>query len=777
MEQSSKFKTTLAILLLGLFAVIVFGLIWFFFLGPETPVGFGWYFFSFAAGLTMIVLPCTLPLAFVIVPLSMGKGAAKGLGIALAFGLGVALMLSVYGVVAAIIGEVAIGTLGAPLEVVKNWLYFVAGAFAFLFALGELGLVRFRMPTYSGAAPALIQKQQDFIKAFLLGLFLGNVGVGCPHPATPVILTRIAVSGDIFYGWLLFFTHAVGRVLPLLLLAVLGILGVNALSWLIARKDKVERATGWGMVFVAGFILVLGLFSHDWWVYSGQHTLLEEITGEEKFLGIIINRFNLAGVPHTHGVPVGSGLFGLPLWLGNWVLVTLWVIPLWWYYQTLKKKNKKLKTAGETEITKTEDRLMPLRFWFFAALTLLLAQTFIYVLPTRFLIQAGAIGGGNMMEDVHGEDADMHDDVAMMQNGHEDDEHSALQYHEEADVTEGVAVNLNITPVPLRAEQAQRLDFFVNEKPSRTPVPAETLQIDNTKLMHVIGLRSDMNEFFHIHPSVTDTPGILSVPYTFAKPGMYKVWSEIKKDGVGHVFGHPAVSVEGDGAEEEKFVSFVRTAFVDDYQVLLKMSDPVVKNHEHELQFDIHTVAGEEVAVEPYLGTDMHLTLIKDDWTQFIHTHPVRSSAMGLSFGSQKGEADLRLSPSSNGILSQTSNGAHPEGDSHAAAERAPQFALVERALAHGGIEDEHEEMADGSDEVINFHAVFPEAGLYKAFAQFRPRGTTLSADEALTVSFWIQVEEKEPFGASRWWALLLVSLAAMTVLGLGVRKFLSVKT
>ncbi|HEY4510402.1 MAG TPA: cytochrome c biogenesis protein CcdA, partial [Candidatus Paceibacterota bacterium] len=266
MGQSSSLKTTLVFLIFAIFALIVFGLIWFFFLGPTVPVGLGWYLFSFAAGLTMIVLPCTLPLAFVVVPLSMGKGAAKGLGIAISFGLGVAIMLSLYGVIAAVVGEVAIGTLGAPLEVVKNWLYFIAGIFAYLFALSEIGIIKFRMPTYSGAAAAFIQKRQDYLKAFFLGLFLGNVGVGCPHPATPVILTRIAASGDVFYGWLLFFIHAVGRVLPLLLLAILGILGVNALSWLVARKDKIERATGWGMVFVAGFIIVLGLFSHAWWV-------------------------------------------------------------------------------------------------------------------------------------------------------------------------------------------------------------------------------------------------------------------------------------------------------------------------------------------------------------------------------------------------------------------------------------------------------------------------------------------------------------------------------
>lgn len=359
-------KTFLITATLGLFAIMVFGLIWFFFLGPSTPVGIGWYAFGFAAGLSMIVLPCTLPLAFVIVPLSMGKGPAKGFGLALAFGAGVALMLSVYGIIAAIVGEVAIGSLGAPLESVKNWLYFAAGAFAFLFALGEIGILRVRMPSYTGAAPAFIQKQQDFLKAFLLGIFLGNIGVGCPHPATPLLLVEIARVGDIFYGWLLFFVHAIGRVLPLLLLALLGVLGVNALSWLVARKEKVEKATGWGMVFVAGFILVLGLFSHNWWVASGQHTLLEEITQEERFIGVISQNLDVEP-PHVHDlkeIADQTGLFGLPLWLGNWVLVALWLVPMWLY--ALKKK----------QVLKW--------LWLLVLLSVLLVGIFVFYLPARF---------------------------------------------------------------------------------------------------------------------------------------------------------------------------------------------------------------------------------------------------------------------------------------------------------------------------------------------------------------------------------------------------------
>ena len=113
---------------------------------------------------------------------------------------------------------------------------------------------------------------------------------------------------------------------------------MNALSWLVKRKDKVERATGWGMVFVAGFILVLGLFTHDWWVASGQHSLVESLTQENTVTNLFAKKIG-QGEAHMHGTEelVGqTGLLGLPLWLGSWGLVALWIIPLWWYY--IKKK-------------------------------------------------------------------------------------------------------------------------------------------------------------------------------------------------------------------------------------------------------------------------------------------------------------------------------------------------------------------------------------------------------------------------------------------------------
>lgn len=595
-------RSRLVIVLVGLLALVVFGLLWAFVGAGAERAGVGWYLFAYAMGLTMIVLPCTLPLAFVIVPLALGKGPRKGLAMAIAFGIGVAITLSLYGVLAAVVGKVAIGTIDAPLETVKNWVYFIAGIFALLFALGEVGLVRWRMPTYTGAIPAGIQRQSDYFKAFFLGLFLGNIGVGCPHPATPLILTEIASSGDIFYGWTLFLVHAIGRVLPLLVLVVLGLIGVNGLQWLLARKEKIERSTGWVMVFVAGFILVLGLFTHDWWVNSGIHTTLEAVTQEERFLGVISSRIG-AAAPHQHGLEEGRGLFGLPLAWGNWVLVLLWIIPLWWYY--LKKKKE------------MSAEVRPWRFWFTMMFSILLIVTFTYILPDRFYRQAMADSdhpheGAEMDEHMD----EMMDDHPPAGGGGHDDHGSAL-YHEESEVPAGALV-VNFRPEI--SGQFATLNFLVNET---------NLEIEHERLMHVIAVRDDLGEFTHIHP-VQSVPGVFTLPHTFTQPGRYKFWSQIKTDGVIHTFGHPILEAgPTDRSPSSITPNFGRNVIVDNYQVALEIPEKVVAGREVDVSFDIHSFDGHEIAVENYLGAPMHLAIISEDLKQFLHTHPEEGHSHG----------------------------------------------------------------------------------------------------------------------------------------------------
>lgn len=806
-------KKVVLFLAIALFAVIALGLFWLFSFkgtvgGVESDLGMFWWIFSFAAGLSMIVLPCTLPLAFVIVPLSMGRGIVKGLGMALSFGLGIALTLSLYGIAAALLGGVAIGTLGSDAaETIKNWVYFIAGMFALVFALSEIGLMKFRMPTYTGAAPAFIQKKQDYLKALLLGLFLGNIGIGCPHPATPLILVEIASSGDVLYGWMLFLVHAIGRVLPLIFLALLGIMGVNGLSWLVARKDKVEKITGWAMVFVAGFILTLGLFGHDWWVNSGIHTQLEKLTQEEALLGIVKQNIGSA-VTHEHGIEMGTGLFGLPLSLGNWFLVFLWVFPIWWWWFREKKRVGGIPEANQVKEKDAEHRLLMSREKFFTTLTIVLALIFIYILPHNFLehespghagvmvdeiMPHGHDSSGNSLENTerekaavkfdesmpHGHDAAgnsvdsgttqkshvMAGSDMMMENDHmmigeEHGTHGGGQFHEEGDVTEGTVVNFIALKNP-RTGVSTKLEFFVNEKPEGTPI--EDLQIEHEKYIHVIGMRDDLTKFFHIHPQKTG-PGTWSISHIFKETGNYKIWSDIRRAGVVHSFGHPILSVVGkDGnipSSAKQPINFLTNAMVGDYQVALDYAPPFGKGKEETIRLTVKNLYGNGVELENYLGAPMHLVAIKDDLTEYVHTHP-------------------------GNVMEPSGSDGHDNSDGHHGVidGQEPQLSgpIMNMALAHGGVEEPHMEPTQ-----LSFSITFPTEGVYKLFAQFRPKDANLGTDETLLAEFYVKVAKEGkkvvPSSASqvdpqaRWWSLLIISILLMSLLSYGVYRFLQVK-
>ena len=76
----------------------------------------------------------------------------------------------------------------------------------------------------------------------------------------------------------------------------------------------------------------------------------------------------------------------------------------------------------------------------------------------------------------------------------------------------------------------------------------------------------------------------------------------------------------------------------------------------------------------------------------------------------------------------------------------------------------------------VAFHVNFLEAGTYRVFAQFRPKGSTLPPDVAILASFWVKVEEKAPFGVPPKVGLVLVSLVSIILLSVATKKFITVK-
>ncbi len=650
----------------------------------------------------MIVLPCTLPLAFVIVPMSMGKGFGKGIVTALSFGAGIALTLSFYGIAAAALGGFAISELNAPLETVKNYVYAIAGIFVYVFALSEIGLLKFKMPSYTGSAPAFIQKQGNFIKPFLLGMFLGNIGVGCPHPATPLLLIEIASSGDVLYGWLLFLIHAIGRVIPLLILAGLAIIGVNGLNWLVTKKDKIEKGTGWAMVFVAGFIFTLGFFTHDWWVNSGTHVLLEKVTQEQTFLGIINARLETE-TTHEHILEEGTGLFGFPLWLGSWVMVLLWVIPLWWWFFNERKKTEGIPDTNQISEEVANKKILGVYGLFFITLSILLFVLFAYTIPKWFFWEVSKENHTEMMDEGHMTDEHMKDVKDSMENMSRHDS----TYHEEKDVTSGLQILIE-TPKKIEVGKTATIRLYAKDIPSLKPV--SDFEIAHEKTLHLIGVRNDLNQFFHIHPEQIE-PGIFEFKYIFEKPGTYKLYSDVSYQGATHTFGHSQFKVEGLGEEFEGETNVLKNVIVGKYQVAVRYPEVLTAEDKTPIEFVVYDLYGNAIELEPYLAADMHLAVISENLLDYVHSHPENHS----------GSMDM------DGM--EMIDESKPHGHS--------SLPLISLAYAHGGIADEDEI----EPQIVPFSVTFPKPGIYKMFAQFRPKGIDeIAKDESMVASFYVNV-------------------------------------
>src|SRR3989338_6411737 len=126
-ESQKKARAWMVFLAFILFSAFLAGMFWL----STAPTEAVSLMLSYAAGLSMIFLPCTLPLVFIVVPLSMGHGYKKGLAIAALFGLGLSITLSFYGVAIALLG----GWLG--LTRATEWMFMLAGGAAVIF--GQIG--------------------------------------------------------------------------------------------------------------------------------------------------------------------------------------------------------------------------------------------------------------------------------------------------------------------------------------------------------------------------------------------------------------------------------------------------------------------------------------------------------------------------------------------------------------------------------------------------------------------------------------------------------------
>lgn len=201
----------------------------------------------FLGGVVTSISPCILSMLPVMVGYIGGYGdatKAKGFSLATTFVLGLATTFAILGFVAASLGRV-FGQIGT------SW-YYILAAVAIIMGLHLMGVINFKMPGLK-QMPIRIS---GYPGAYLMGLFFGLVASPCATPVLAVIMTYVAVQGELAYGSLLLFVYGIGHGLPLII--------VGTFTVLLKKLPQVQRYTQY-ITYVSGAILIiLGLYLLIW---------------------------------------------------------------------------------------------------------------------------------------------------------------------------------------------------------------------------------------------------------------------------------------------------------------------------------------------------------------------------------------------------------------------------------------------------------------------------------------------------------------------------------
>jgi hypothetical protein len=197
-------------------------------------------------------------------------------------------------------------------------------------------------------------------------------------------------------------------------------------------------------------------------------------------------------------------------------------------------------------------------------------------------------------------------------------------YLESSSVRQGLRVDL--LGEPKQAGQPVVLRFGITQQPRNLPV--DKLQIEHEKFMHVIAVRDDLSQFFHIHPARI-APGMWEATHTFTQPGKYKLWVEVKYLGTSYSFAQPWLTVTGAAPQVTLGTNSGNCVQVGGCQVKLECVEALRAAGTNRMRLVVRDSSGGPVELENYLGTPMHLFIVNEDASACLHAHPQSASTAG----------------------------------------------------------------------------------------------------------------------------------------------------
>ncbi|ALS66521.1 protein-disulfide reductase DsbD [Pandoraea apista] len=205
----------------------------------------------FALGVGLAFTPCVLPMVPILLSIVAGQEASRGKAIrlAIAYVLGMAVVNTVIGVAAGLLGQGLIAFLQAP------WVLALFALLMVVLSLSMFGMYELQLPSGLRAKiddAARKQKSGQWIGAAMMGVLSGLIVSPCVTAPLAAALAFIAKTGDAVFGGATLFALSLGMGLPLVILAGGGgALLPRAGAWM----DGVKRFFGFLLLGVALWIV------------------------------------------------------------------------------------------------------------------------------------------------------------------------------------------------------------------------------------------------------------------------------------------------------------------------------------------------------------------------------------------------------------------------------------------------------------------------------------------------------------------------------------------
>ena len=149
--------------------------------------------------------------------------------------------------------------------------------------------------------------------------------------------------------------------------------------------------------------------------------------------------------------------------------------------------------------------------------------------------------------------------------------------------------------------------------------PVRHFDRENTKLLHLIVVRTDLTGYEHVHPTL-GSDGTFTVQLHIPRPGTYRAIADFVVEGRKYVLG---TSLTAPGrAGSIPLPPPALESHADGYAVELERPAQLTAGHEAQLTFRISRHGRPVADLQPYLGSYGHLVALHIPELAYSHVHP-----------------------------------------------------------------------------------------------------------------------------------------------------------